>query len=254
MLKSGTGVFLMVAWMTGFVSAAVFNPIDVSGWDADIVVGTTESALTGTSEAMDGGDANGGATVYYEQGFNPTNATSGLKGGLMQSTTTSDLWFQLQSFTSDNAIYKGGTLTLTTAAAYDRIALIGATGNGTGNLTVTFKYTTGGDSVFYPSGGIEQDWFNGSEIAYTANGRVSTVNGEFTFVDSENPRLYESIFDIDQTRLLQSVVITDNNAASTDPRPVVMAISGEAIPEPASIAMLSVVSALGFFIRRRFFD
>jgi hypothetical protein len=248
--------FIFVVWFAACsVFAGIMSPVDVTGWDADIVIATDDQATTGATAAMDGGDAFGGATVYYEQGFNAGAPGTGLESGLLQSATTSDIYFQLQSFYGNNAVYKGGTLTLTKAVAYDQIALIGATGNGTGNLTITFNYTTGSSQVAYVNGGsgISHDWFNGGSIAYTANGRVSTVSGTFDFAGSDNPRLYESIFDVDETRLLQSVVITDNNSGSTDPRPVVMAISGEAVPEPATAGLLAGAGLL-IALYRRFFS
>jgi hypothetical protein len=232
-------------------SLADLLPIDVTGWEEDIVLGVGESYSAGSTAQLDDvAGGGGGATVWYEIGYNESALSTGLPSVLTESETTSGLYFQLQDFgsgsgTNNNAVYEGGTLTLTTPASYDRIALFGATGSGTADLIITLNYTTGSPDVFSSGNdAINQDWFNGSSIAYTANGRISTNNGIVEHVDSDNPRLYERIFDADETRLLESVGIVD--IAEGTQRNVIMAISGEAIvpiPEPATVVLMLLAGA-----------
>jgi hypothetical protein len=252
-MKRIFAVFALAVISSSLQIYADLTPVSVTGWDEDIVIGTGETYSTGSTAQMDDAGVGSGATVWYEQGFNTGSPSTGLATNLLQSATSSDLYFQFQSFTNNNALFEGGTLSLTTATAYDRIALIGATGQGSSDLTVTFSYTTGSDSVFSSlgSGSINQDWFNGSSIAYTASGRVSTVSGNFEYVGSSNPRLYETLFDIDETRLLESVAITDNETGNQ--HNVIMAISGEAVPEPA-MTLLFITGGLVAGLVRWFYS
>lgn len=260
--RLGTRIAIGTVLAAGSLFAGTMNPVDVTGWEEDIVIGVGETYSSGATAQMDNPATGSGATVWYGIGKNTSAPATGLPTELTRSETTADLYFQLQSFgsaggTSNNALYEGGTLTLTAATNYTRIALIGATGQGTSDLTITFKYTTGADDVFSSLGSnsINQDWFNGGSIAYTADGRISTVSGSYEYVDSGNPRLYENIFTVDKTRLLQSVVITDNAGDSNPDTPhhsVIMAISGEVIPEPATTGLIATVIAMALFYRRFF--
>ncbi|HNX25882.1 MAG TPA: PEP-CTERM sorting domain-containing protein [Phycisphaerae bacterium] len=244
------------------MQAGTLNPISVTGWNQDVVIGVGETYNTGSTAQLDNASGTtGGAMVWYGVGLNTSYPTTGLPTGLIQSATSSDVYFQLQSFgsaagTNNNAVYGGGTLTLVTVAAYDHIALIGATGQGTANLTITFNYTTGDPDVYSSLGtdSINHDWFGGGSIAYTANGRISTVSGDFEYVNSGNPRLYETIFDVDETRLLQSIVIVDNAVPSDPDVPqhnIIMAVSGDTVPEPATLVLLVAGMGAVFAVRRR---
>lgn len=264
--SSGLLVIVSTVLIAGSLSAGVLVPIAVTGWEEDVVIGVGESYNTGSTAQLDNPGVGSGATVWYGVGHNGSAPSTGLPTGLTQSETTEDLYFQLQSFgsaegTANNAVYEGGTLVLVTPTSYKRIALIGATGQGTADITVTLKYTTGEDDVFSSlgsSGSVNQDWFGGSSVAYTADGRISTVSGGYEAVYAGNPRLYENIFTADETRLLESVVITDNAEPSNPETPqhnVIMAMSGEglgdAIPEPSTFTLASL-SLMLFGLRRVF--
>jgi hypothetical protein len=167
-----TSALLTTSLTATMTSASILVPIAASGWNEDVVIGAGE-AFSGHTATMDG------FFNWYGQGRNPSALTTGLPVGPTPSATTPlDLVFQLQAFGTDNAIFNGGTLTLTTPMALSRLALIGATGNGNANITVTLNYAAGPAQIFTGLGNssVNGDWFGNVPIAYTAGGRVDVVN------------------------------------------------------------------------------
>ena len=229
--------------------AAAMLPIAATGWNQDVVIGAGDTTA-GRTATMDGSNTR---YTWYGVGYNTTDPTTGLPTGLTTSTATpTDLSFQLQPFGTsagnvNNAIYQGGTLTMTTPMPYIRLALIGATGSGSSNMTVTVNYSSGPAQVFgLNNAGVARDWFGGGDIARTANGRVDVDNGGFDNVNNNNPRLYQSVLALNNTTdNVTSVVIATSGGNNA-----IMAISGEAIPEVSSFALLGL-SAIGFALRRR---
>ncbi|NCD34803.1 MAG: PEP-CTERM sorting domain-containing protein [Spartobacteria bacterium] len=237
--------------LAGSIQAAVLTPIAVTGWEQDVVLATGDNYWNGTTAQFDGGTPdNHGETVFYEIGRYSSDQSTGLPTGLTQSQTTGDVYFQLQSFTGNNALWEGGILSLTSAASYERIALIGTTGGGVADLTITLSYTTGDDDVFnVGSSGIGQDWFNGNSIAYTANGRASTQSDYYDAINANNPRLYETILAADSTRLLESISISDTGIGNN----AIMALSGErtySVPEPSGMVLMTLSLGLLLVLRR----
>ena len=214
-------------------------PLSATGWNQDVVIGAGD-AFSGRTVTMDG------FFNWYGVGRNPSALTTGLPVGPTPSATTpSDLIFQLQPFgvggvTVDNAIFNGGTLTLTTPMPLTRLALIGSTGNGDADITVTLNYAVGPPQVFTSLGtsSINRDWFGTDPvIAYTAGGRVDVVNETFqTFAIF--PNLFQTVFATNNSSNLVSVTIADGGTGNN----AIMAISGEPIvPEPFSLIVWSLL-------------
>ena len=227
--------------------AAAMLPIAATGWNQDIVIGAGDTTA-GRTQTMEGGNSN---FTWYGVGYNTANPTTGLPTGLTTSTTTpTDLSFQLQPFGTtaggnvSNAIFQGGTLTMSTPMPYIRLALIGSIGGGGATVGVTVNFSSGPAQVFsFPDVGIGRSWFGATPTAVAGRGRVNVGTGAFDNVGQDNPRLYQSVLTLNNTTdNVTSVVITGPGA--------IMAISGEAIPEVSSFALLGL-SAIGFGLRRR---
>ncbi|HEX8312350.1 MAG TPA: PEP-CTERM sorting domain-containing protein [Chthoniobacteraceae bacterium] len=231
------------------IDAAALVPLEATGWNQDIVIGAGETTA-GRTATMDDG-VGGGRDTWYGVGRNSAAPSTGLPVGPTTSQTTPDLTFTLQPFSASNAVFNGGTLLLATPTPLLRLALIGSSGGQAANLTVTVNFADTSTQVFNNLGGssVNSDWFNGSPVAYTANGRITTGDGSFNNVNANNPRLYQSIFTIaDSTKNVVSVTIA--NAAGNGGKSAIMAISGEAIPEPSTVGLLGL-AALGLVGRRR---
>src|SRR5208282_4494340 len=119
-VSSGSGAHTGIMAVSGQApGGGNFNPIAVTGYNADIVVeasagpATDSGALlsapfmTFTTASMDGGTNNTGNT-WYEQGYVSQYPLTGLPpaGSILVSTNLSDHSYQLApSYTAPNAIY-----------------------------------------------------------------------------------------------------------------------------------------------------
>ena len=245
---------ICAALVTGLTFAGIIDPVDVTGWNQDVVIGVGEAYNTGSTAQLDDPAYGEGAKVFYGVGKDLDYPLTGLPTGRTQSETSSDLYFQLQPFgnaqgTVNNAVYGGGILILVDSAKYKRIALIGCTGQGTADLTIKLIYTDETDDTYSSLGddSVNHDWFDGGSIAFdTTLGRISTQNGSFHDSTTDNPRLYETILEADETKDLMGVTIEDKAVGIQ--HNVIMAISGEVIPEPAAIG-LAIIGGIVFFRR-----
>ena len=243
-----TPLIFTVGLLMPLCAHAQFLSLGATGYNADIIVGGNEVANSGnaTTATIDGGNAN---STLYSQGFNTASPTTGLPTSITAADGTP---FTFQSPTLSNAVYNGGTLTLTTPRAFTSLALIGLSGN-SGNataVTVTVNYAGGTSQTFGPGLAAVQDWFNNTNnLAFTLSGRVNVSNNSFDAVGSNNPRLYDSILTLNNTTAAVTSVTINNNGINSE---AILAISGN-VPEPSSVMYLIGASALGLgvFLRRR---
>ena len=245
---------LVAAATVGISHAASMLPLAATGWENDIVFGGNDTLAFGISGGINGSVDNGvsDGSTWYELGYNGGAPTTGLPTAVTNSQSLgADLSFQFQPFGSgnvkvNNAVLAGGTLSLVAPAPMVRLALIGSTGNGDSNLSVTVNFADLSTETFPLTGttGIEQDWFGGTGIAYTAGGRTE---GSGFGTPGDNPRLYQSVFTlVNQTSAVTSVTIGNAGGNSA-----IMAISGEAVPEPTSAVLLGLGALSLMGIRRR---
>ena len=215
-------------------ACADFAPIALtsSSYNQDVIVENTAPApvLVGgyTTASMDNGVANT-AFSWYEQGYNTANPTTGLPqpGSIFTSQSAADHQYQMApSYVSNNAVLldsvlTSATLTLTTPFAYTRLSFLESGGhNG-----VSFNYVVHHQNGITENGsGSIPDWFSGVSPAWTANGRVDV--GTFTFdnVNNNNPRLYASDVNLQNTG--SPVISIDFSYVSGTGHGAIMAVSG----------------------------
>jgi predicted alpha-1,6-mannanase (GH76 family) len=218
----------------GGVALADFAPIPLTGtsFNQDIVVENTAPApVVGgayTTASMDNGLANTG-TSWYEQGYNPTNAASGLPAAGTAFTSQSAANHQYRmapSYITNNSVLldsslTSATLTLLTPTACSGLSFLESGGhNG-----VVFNYT-----VHHQNGTVETgsgsipDWYNNSNVAWTASGRVDVGTFVFSSVATSNPRLYS--LDIALSNGTSPVTSIDFTYASGSGHGAIMAVSG----------------------------
>jgi hypothetical protein len=146
-----------------------------------------------------------------------------------------------------DATHTTGNLTMTAPQPYSVLSflLANAAGSAANNVGVTINYAGGGTQT---ASLTSPDWFNvNSGIAIVTAGRGNT-GLVFNNVNSNNPRLYQA--DLLLTDQLNNVLSIDFTFQGTGgQRTAIFGISGTPVPEPSTMALVSV-GAVGFLVRR----
>ncbi|MGO8927865.1 MAG: immunoglobulin domain-containing protein [Limisphaerales bacterium] len=240
-----------------------FNPITVTGYNADIVVEAAAGPLSNagalsaapltafTTATMDAGTNNTGNT-WYEQGYVPAYPLTGLPpaGSILVSTNLPDHSYQLApDYTQPNAIFVEATnpaalITFANPAPFSAVSFLSANANGDENLAVAIGHADGTWETNYF---LSHDWFDSVPAAFTANGRIDLDTGVVNNLNNGVPHLFEAQFPLTDTESpVTSAWLLWTNAANTGGRTVVLAVSGSAgVPapiistQPASVAVSS---------------
>jgi predicted alpha-1,6-mannanase (GH76 family) len=223
----------MICAFTCVVRAA-FAPITLtsSSFNQDMVVEATapKPVVAGgyTTASMDSGVGNANNS-WFEQGYNTTNLSSGLPPAGTTFTSQSlpnHQYTMAASYAANNAlmldsVLTNGTFAFVTPAAYSQLSFL----ESGGNSSVAFTYT-----VHHLDGSTETgnanipDWYNGSNPAWTANGRVNVGTFAFQSVNANNPRLYS--LDLPITNVTSAVTSIDFAYSSGNGHGAIMAVSG----------------------------
>ncbi|HEX3717517.1 MAG TPA: glycoside hydrolase family 76 protein [Verrucomicrobiae bacterium] len=210
-------------------------PMPSGSYNQDVVVENTAPApvIPGgyTTASMDSGIGNSG-TSWYEKGYNSAVPTTGLPpaGSTFTSQTSSTHFYTMApSYTANNAILLDSSLTnaaftLIAPAAFTHLSFLESGGhNG-----VTFNY-----SVHHQNGNTDTgtasipDWFsNGTNYAWTANGRVDVGTFAFENVNGNDPQLYS--LDITLGNISSPVTSISFAYVSGGGHGAIMAVSGSA--------------------------
>lgn len=220
-------------------AGGAFNPVAVSGFNADVVVEANppwppRGLQAYTTASMDGGVGNTGNT-WVERGIYPQFPECGLPpaGTIITSLDKSDHHYQLPAtYTGNNAAFVDSVrsninLTLAEPKAYSALSFLSATANNsvTNEVVIQFQDGTSETNTF-----TSRDWFNNSPYAYTARGRVNLINGTINNAHTTNPRLYEAEFPLmNHVSPVTNIVLKFLGAFNpTTGRMVVLAVSATA--------------------------
>ncbi len=212
-----------------------FAPIALTtaSFNQDMVVEKTAPAPIApggyTSASMDAGIGNSG-TTWYERGYNASASTTGLPAAgttFVSQTSSTHSYRMAPSYTANNAILldailTNATFTVVTPVACSHLSFLESGGhNG-----VTFRYT-----VHHQTGAADTgtasipDWFsNGTNRAWTANGRVDAQSLAPENINSGDPQLYS--LDINLANTASPVTSVDLAYVSGGGEGAILAISG----------------------------
>jgi hypothetical protein len=194
---------------------AAFTPVAVTGYNADVVANGTGSVISSTTDDVDGGAVGNrfnfmAPTFIGSTGVAPTTFLPAT--GLVTSTTTSGLTFQLAAYTANNSLRINGagtgTLTFTAPQAASDVYLLATSGNGASAFTATVTFTDATTQVL--SGLTAPDWFGGtSNVAIAGFGRVGRDNNLIQN-NTTDPRLYQirlTLLAANATKRIQSISV-----------------------------------------------
>lgn len=225
----------MVSLAGVFSVYAGFEPIPLTpgSFNKDVVVekSAPAPALPGgyTTASMDAGVGNAG-TSWYERGYNRAATSTGLPvaGSTFVSQTSPARSYRMAaSYTTNDAVLIDATLTnatlsLTVPTVCSHLSFLESGGhNG-----VTFRYTVHHLSGASDSGTASiPDWFsNGTNRAWTANGRVDVQSLALENVNGNDPQLYA--LDINLANAASPVTSVDLAYVSGGGAGAIMALSG----------------------------
>lgn len=232
-----------VALCTFGSAFAAVSPIDVTGWDWDIVLNNPAPHDLQVNGTMDGGlgfTIEGWTWVEagdYTNVDGLTETFRGLSAGT-HSSLTGNGTFEFQPFTSNNSIAidganPTGTLTLTNPEPYKSLAFYGGSAYGakTIDILLTFADTSTTTLTVAEGTGVGTDWFNtNADRAMIVGGRASNKGEEgytrLFYQDTDDLALNESFFTLspaDQAKDLTSVTFFTTAGDRTS----ILAMSGE---------------------------
>ncbi|MDB6035903.1 MAG: Immunoglobulin I-set domain protein, partial [Verrucomicrobiales bacterium] len=245
--SGGHGVIFAISGSAG----GEFDPITFTGYNEDVIVEAGAQSLPPgglyTTASMDNGTLNTGEG-WYVKGFDRAAAATGLPpaGSTIASAAVLDHQFTLTTnYAANNVVYVDpdvqGTMIWATPSAHSALSFLASAGHGPVVVDYTVHYAdlsseTGTFSV--------QDWFNGTPVAYSSNGRVDVNSGVFDGVNSGNPRLYTTDITLNNTASPVTSVDLSFDGANPDFTSVVafFAVSGTG----ASIAPVIVTQPASF--------
>lgn len=228
-------VTLMLALCTCRLSAQIYTPVGITGYNNDIVADTGTDAAAVTSTGVDLQ-----LKILYSLNFANTN---GLLAGIPDNGKigTGSRTYQLGDYSLNNALYlslngfavnsvQSGDITLNTPESFSTISLLVFSTEQTSKVEITLNFA---DGTTYNAGQFTiADWFNGANAVVSAIGRIARQPAPPYVVEelnTSNPRLYPLDITIpcdQQAKLLTSVSFNYISGGGNDSRAVILALSG----------------------------
>jgi hypothetical protein len=208
---------------------AIYTPVTLTGFNADVVADIPGNAAGSTTADYDGVNY-----VWMSNSYNPGGTYMPI-GGLFTSavTSTPGLTYQLASYTANNSLRmpgtSTGTLNFVTPQSAQTVFVLGSTGSGVGTATITITFTDLTTQVFPAT--VFPDWYNGANYALIGVGRTNTVTNTISN-DVNNPRLYQApltILPSNYSKLIQSVSFSNSGGVLN-----IMGISIDTPPIPCT--------------------
>ena len=234
-------------------ASAAFNTVTLTGFNRDIISNGAVSAMSSISPSMTAGFDSGGyalvAQDYNYAGYTPSYYLP--TGGLLNSSLTTSLTFQLASYSANNALRlvntgDTGRLTFTTPQIAGTLYVLGLSASGDTYADITVHFTDGTSQLF--AAVYLPDWYS-SGGTINGIGRVSTTDNHTEGLSS-TPALFEQALNIDPanyTKLISALTVQKSSGLGIT---AVMAVSASSIcsgTPTAGTASASVTSGCSAF-------
>ncbi|MBK7762069.1 MAG: T9SS type A sorting domain-containing protein [Bacteroidetes bacterium] len=220
---------------------AIYVPVAVSGFNADVVADVQFDALGSTNADFDGV-----SYVLMSQSYNPMGTSYMPTNNIVTSVipATPGLTYNLAPYTANNSLRlsgaTSGTLTFNTPQSASQIFVLGATGSGTASPDIIITFTDLTTQVFPAQ--LFLDWFFGAGFAIQGMGRTLRTTNVITN-STTDPRLYQVQLDLlpaNYGKQIQSVTFNNTGAFLN-----VMGISINTPPAPYDPAVTAITSPAG---------
>lgn len=222
-------LFFGIGFFLSFQVRAIYTPVALTGFNADVVADIPGNAAGSTTADYDNVNY-----VWMSASYNPSGTYLPV-GGLITSVvpSTPGLTYQLQPYTANNTLRMPGTstgiLNFVTPQSAQTVYVLGSTGSGVGTATITITFTDLTTQVF--TGVVFPDWYNGANYAMIGVGRTNRVTNVISN-DPNNPRLYQSplaLLPSNYGKQIQSVSFSNTGGVLN-----IMAISIDTPPIPCT--------------------
>ena len=242
--------------VSSFTAQNSYTPIDVTGYNADVIANGTGIANVSTTNAVDAV-----SNSYIALNYEPTSGNVTTVGLPLNRTLTSGstpaLKFLLQDYGGNNSLRlpaqnQSGSLTLTQPVKASEIFLAVTSGSGTSVINTEIMFEDGTSQI---AAGISvSDWYNagtGSQPALVSNiGRANRANLVGS-VDPGNSKIFYITLAINldnQSKLISGIEITKTSAGAEEPVPNIFAISANVIDCPTLNGLVAEATTDGAVI------
>lgn len=244
------------AWtsLTSFATQSAYTPLDVTGYNADVIANGTGIANLSTTNAVDGA-ANSYIALNYQNAATAAVTTVGLPVNRILTSGVTGLGFIMPDYTGDNALRlpaqnQAGTLTLTQPRKLSNLYLAVTSGSGGSTVSTVINFTDGTSQA--ATSFTLLDWYGagtGAQPALVTNlGRANRQNATGAIETGNSKVFYVTlpVTEENQTKLVASVTITKTSTGATEPVPNIFAVSGKVIDEcPVLNTAFSMPTASG---------
>lgn len=236
-----SGIFLNT------LNAQEFQPIPLSGFNADVIANGVGSSAVSTNNDVDGVNF-----AFVSTDFKLTTTDPALSYGLPGSGiintavgATPGLTYHLASYSGNNSLRlqntnDSGTLTFATPTPAINLYMLATGGSGDATVDAVVNFADGTNQTF--TSVAISDWYYGSNYAIKGIGRINITNDNLESGYGDDPRLYQIPLSIDASNQAKNIVSVTVTKTGTGGIPNIFAFSADvytSCPAPTNITYTS---------------